>query len=328
MSGFNAGLGFPISENGRARVFYSLSEDTIDDVTTDSSEILQREEGSLITSAIGYRLSYDTRTSGLDPTSGIRLEFGQELAGLGGDNQYIETTALAQGVANVLREEVTLRATIEGGALSFIDGGSRLTDRFFLSSRQMRGFEPFGLGPRDLASVNQDALGGNYFAVARFEAAFPIGLPDEYGITGGLFFDVGTVWGLDDIVGTGGTPVDDDLALRATVGFSVFWDTALGRSALQLLATGAGRARRSDAELRPDGRDHVLIGMRRLLAAVLVAVLPAVAAAQGPTGRFVDPRPGTVLQRLALWATRAGRDRRRRAGAGGRKPQHRGRADR
>ena len=226
--GFNAGLGFPISENGRARVFYRLSEDTIEDVTADSSEILQREEGSLITSAIGYQLSYDTRTSGLDPTSGIRLEFGQELAGLGGDNRYIETTALAQGVANVLREEVTLRATIEGGALSFIDGGSRLTDRFFLSSRQMRGFEPFGLGPRDLASVNQDALGGNYFAVARFEAAFPIGLPDEYGITGGLFFDVGTVWGLDDTVGTGGTPVDDDLALRATVGFSVFWDTALG----------------------------------------------------------------------------------------------------
>lgn len=226
--GADVGLAFPISENGRARVYYSISEDTIEDVTADSSEILQREAGTRLTSAVGYRLTYDTRDGGLDPTAGVLLQFGQEFAGLGGDNTYVQTTALAQGVTSIAREEVTLRATIEGGALNFVDGNSRLSDRFFLSTRQMRGFEPFGLGPRDLAAVNQDALGGNYFAVARFEAAFPVGLPDEYGITGGLFFDVGTVWGLDDVVGTGGAIVDDDAALRATIGFSVFWDTAIG----------------------------------------------------------------------------------------------------
>ncbi|MEM9317594.1 MAG: outer membrane protein assembly factor BamA [Pseudomonadota bacterium] len=226
--GGEVGLGFPISEDGRARVYYTVSEDTIDDVRTTSSEILQREEGTSITSAIGYQLSYDTRTSGLDPTSGVLLEFGQEFAGLGGDNQYIRTTALAQGVTTVAREEVTLRATIEGGALNFLDGNSRITDRFVLSGRQLRGFEPFGIGPRDLASDNEDGLGGNYFAVARFEAAFPLGLPDEYGITGGVFFDVGTVWGLDDTIGTGATPVDDDAILRSTIGFSIFWDTVLG----------------------------------------------------------------------------------------------------
>jgi outer membrane protein insertion porin family len=31
--------------------------------------------------------------------------------------------------------------------------------------------------------------------VARFEAAFPLGLPEEYGISGGVFYDVGSVWG-------------------------------------------------------------------------------------------------------------------------------------
>ncbi|MEM9754427.1 MAG: outer membrane protein assembly factor BamA [Pseudomonadota bacterium] len=226
--GGQVGLGFPISEYGRARLFYSVAERTIESVTASSSEILQREEGSLITSSVGYALVYDTRTTGLDPTSGILLEFEQEFAGIGGDNQFIRTTALVQGVTRIAREEVTLRATLEGGALAFSDGGSRLTDRFFLGSSQIRGFEPFGLGPRDLNAANQDALGGNYFAVARFEAAFPVGLPDEYGITGGLFLDVGTVWGLDDVNGSGGNPVDDSLILRSTIGFSIFWDTALG----------------------------------------------------------------------------------------------------
>ena len=60
-----------------------------------------------------------------------------------------------------------------------------------------RGFAPGGLGPREVnaCSIN-DALGGEYYAVARFETQFPIGLPEEYGIEFGAFFDAGSVWGL------------------------------------------------------------------------------------------------------------------------------------
>ena len=78
-----------------------------------------------------------------------------------------------------------------------------------------------------------DALGGNYFAVAKFEAEFPLGLPEEYGITGGLFLDVGSVWGLDNrdggASGTDGLElVDDSMILRSVIGFSVFWETPIG----------------------------------------------------------------------------------------------------
>ncbi len=76
-----------------------------------------------------------------------------------------------------------------------------------------------------LARPNDDALGGNLFAVARFEADFPLGLPEEYGITGGAFMDVGSVWSLDN---NGGGAVDDSFTPRATVGLSVFWTTPIG----------------------------------------------------------------------------------------------------
>jgi outer membrane protein insertion porin family len=127
----------------------------------------------------------------------------------------------------VLQEEVTLRAELEGGAIHMINGNSRVTNRFS-GSGKIRGFEYNGLGPRDLAAPNADALGGNYFAVARLEAEFPIGLPEEYGLSGGLFLDVGSVWGLDNKVGTGGAIVDDSLIWRSAIGFSLFWDTAIG----------------------------------------------------------------------------------------------------
>jgi len=104
-------------------------------------------------------------------------------------------------------------------------GDSRLTERFFLRSNQMRGFAPSGMGPRDTTAANEDALGGNYFAVARIEADFPLGLPDEYGIKGGVFVDVGTVWGLDNTLGGA---IDDSLHLRSSAGISIFWETPIG----------------------------------------------------------------------------------------------------
>lgn len=227
--GISPSLSFPISENGRLALNYRLAEDKIFDVTTDSSPILQRDDGTAITSALGYTYTYDNRRSGLDLNSGVVLRFSQDFAGVGGDITYVETTALAGYQTQVYNEEITLRATIEGGAINPLDDqNTRITDRYFLSSRQMRGFEPLGLGPRDLAAPNEDALGGNYYAVARLEAEFPLGLPEEYGMRGGVFFDAGSVWGLDDTSGFGGVEVDDDFKLRSAVGVSLLWDSPLG----------------------------------------------------------------------------------------------------
>ncbi|SER46179.1 Beta-barrel assembly machine subunit BamA [Tranquillimonas rosea] len=226
--GFSTGFEFPISENGRLGLTYRLAEAEISDVSEDTSPIIQAEEGSKVTSSLGYELSYDTRVTGLNPNAGVLLEFGQTYAGVGGDNEYIETRALASAQTRVYNEEVTLRATIEGGAIHMLDGDSRVTDRYFLSSRQMRGFGSKGLGPRDLEAENEDALGGNVYAVARFEAEFPIGVPEEYGITGGVFADAGSVWSLDNTSGANGVEVDDDFHLRSVVGVSLFWTTPIG----------------------------------------------------------------------------------------------------
>ncbi|WP_170133822.1 outer membrane protein assembly factor BamA [Palleronia aestuarii] len=236
--GFSPSITFPISLNGRLGLRYRLSKDTILDVDTGdpdnplddgSSPIIQSEEGSLYTSSVGYTYSYDTRRTGLDPNAGILFRFSQDLAGLGGDSEYIKTEALLLGQRQVFGEEITLRATLEGGAINALgDTETRVTDRFFLGSRQLRGFEPLGVGPRDLNATNEDALGGNAYAAARLEAEFPIGLPEEYGISGGVFLDAGSVWSLEDTTGAGGVEVDDSFHLRSSIGVSIFWTTPFG----------------------------------------------------------------------------------------------------
>lgn len=220
---------FPIGGKSRLALRYKIGLDKIDNVDSGSSIILQNEAalGAQTYSSLGYTYSHDTRGTGLNPNAGVLFRFNQDFAGLGGDYKYIQSTALVAAETKVLREEVTLRAEFEAGYLHMLGGqSSRVTQRYFLNG-QIRGFERYGIGPRDLTAANQDALGGNAYAVARFEAEFPLGLPDEYGITGGLFWDVGTVWSLNNTTGTSGT-VDDSLHWRSALGFSIFWKTPIG----------------------------------------------------------------------------------------------------
>jgi outer membrane protein insertion porin family len=227
------GIGFPVGEQSRLGLTYRLSENKLFDYTGTSpiiqDEQTQGDDGALITSALGYSYEYDTRITGLNPTGSFLFRFGQEIGGIGGDTEFLTTTALAVAERKVFNEEVTLRAIFEGGYIhSFGSQGTRVTDRFFGNSK-IRGFEPNGIGPRDGDPAGEtDALGGNAFIAARFEADFPLGLPEEYGITGGAFVDVGSVWSLDNTSGFGGAEVDDSLKPRVAVGLSILWNTPLG----------------------------------------------------------------------------------------------------
>lgn len=221
---FRPSLTFPVSENGRLSTFYAFNYEDLTDVSDTVSQVIQEEAalGDITTNSLGYSYSYDTRRSGLNPVTNYVFRFGQEFGF--GDADFVRTTALAAIETKIFSEEVTLRATVEGGSLDYADNNSRVTDRFFLGSRILRGFDAGGIGPRD-ADTN-DALGGNKFAVARLEAEFPLGLPEEYGISGGVFLDHGSVW---DVGNTFDADVlYNDYTARTVAGVAIFWTTPIG----------------------------------------------------------------------------------------------------
>ncbi len=230
---FRPFLDFPVSDNGRLQLRYTaqMSEIAAGGALAGGVVATEAALGERIDSSFGYTYSFDTKRAGLSPTKRTLLEFSQDFGGVGGDTTFVRTGVKAVAQTKIMSEEVTLRATLEGGALSYSKGESRVTDRFMISPSLMRGFDYAGIGPREIdGSGNSDPLGGNYFAVARFEAEFPVGLPEEYGISGGLFYDMGSVWGVNSTTSpaAGNSIVSQDFELRHVVGFSVFWDSALG----------------------------------------------------------------------------------------------------
>jgi len=191
-----------------------------------SNEIAQ---GAQTSSSFGLSYTYDSRLTGLNPNAGVLFEIGADVAGLGGDSEYVRSTAKLVGQTRIMNEEVTLRATLEGGALSWRGNNfSRAVDRYVLGTDVMRGFEPAGIGPRDLSNGVNDALGGNLYSVLRLEAEFPLGLPEEVGLRGGVFFDIGNVWDLNNVDTAGGAIVGADGSFRQVIGVSLLWTTAIG----------------------------------------------------------------------------------------------------
>ena len=232
-------LGFPISKIESLGVKAFWESELLSNVSTGSNIITKEAlRGRRANFGLGYSYGLDNRLSGLNPKSGTFVVFSQDLAFTGSD-KYLRTNMKLGGETYVLNEDIKLSSVFDFGALMFGSGNdSRVTDRYFLGSQTFRGFTAGGLGPREVnlsgSSIN-DALGGNFFAVARFETQFPIGLPEEYGIELGAFFDAGSVWGLNstsiNTAASASTPskvLYADFTLRAVAGMSIFWTTPIG----------------------------------------------------------------------------------------------------
>lgn len=216
-------LGYPLSEKWRQTLRYRIEDNRIEDVPNTASRFILEQEGQRITSAISQRLTYDDRDSKLYPTRGLTAWGETEFAGLGGDAEYISGT-LGASYYYPVTERIILNGLGETGAIgSWSDENVAINERFYLGGSTLRGFESAGVGPRDLTT--DDALGGNYFYRGSLEAAFPVGLPDELGIKGHAFTDVGSLWHLDDVSGGG---VVDENQLRASAGLGLSWRSPFG----------------------------------------------------------------------------------------------------
>jgi outer membrane protein insertion porin family len=239
-TGLGVRFGFPTSRNSRLFTRYQLRQDEVlvDRASCAAgliSRLLCEQAGTNMTSLLGYTFRWDRRNDPRRPTRGFDLTARQDLAGVGGDVNYLRSE-LEGGVYYGLRPEWVLSANVAAGYVTGWAGDAvRINDRFFRGGNTFRGFETAGLGPRDV--VFDDALGGNLYLQATFELDFPNPLPEQYGIGTALFLDVGTLGRLDResklVPDENGNlvvspTIRDDLALRATAGLSVFWNSPMG----------------------------------------------------------------------------------------------------
>lgn len=212
---------YPITENLSQQVYYRIRHDEVDNVTTTASRFIQAQKGGYVTSALGHTLTYDRRDDRIEPTTGYVLRLSQEGAGLGGSERYIKNIVSGTKFYTIT-DDVIMSVGAEAGMINALGKDVRLPNRFFIGGDSFRGFETGGIGPRD--RTTRDALGGERYYKGEADVSFPIGLPNEFGIKGRLFSEVGSLWQTSD----SGPEVVDDSSLRASIGTGLQWKSPLG----------------------------------------------------------------------------------------------------
>jgi outer membrane protein insertion porin family len=210
-------------------------------------------QGGYLTSLAGYGLTYNTLDNNKRPTSGMLVSFGQDFAGLGGNSFYVRSIGDFRIYYEPVSDLVSILHLQGGDMIGLKDGGYvRMLDDFKMGPNVVRGFQPAGIGPRDLtAGTANDALGGTMYWGASIELQYPFFfLPKDAGMRGAVFVDSGAEWGYKGetswaangefngvittntgvkfFCGNCGMQFADTAAPRISAGVSLIWDSPFG----------------------------------------------------------------------------------------------------
>jgi outer membrane protein insertion porin family len=225
-TGFTIRTGYAFNNFLSQSVNYSLVDRDVFDVQSDASLYVKNESGWSLLSQVGQTITLDHRDSTLDPHSGYILRLGTDVAGLGGNSDYVRFKVDAgyyiplDYFSGDHNWSIALRAG--AGYLYRYGGTNYIIDNFFLGGENMRGFQEGGAGPHDVATG--DSLGGNTIVTGTAELHFPLPISPDIGLSGRIFTDVGTLFGSEDNYG----PVYDYHGPRVAVGVGFSWNTPFG----------------------------------------------------------------------------------------------------
>ncbi len=211
---------------------FDVDKGTYPDANDGIADVFQAADSETdIVSKVGLSLLRDTRNSLMFTRSGNRTSLSTELAGVGGDVNYLKLEArTAQFIPTFDKYDQTLSIISRIGTASPYGDSEDVPfyDRFYLGGPDsLRGFEYRDVGPRD-SDDEEEAVGGNSYGMLSFEYGFrlaePLGLVAFYdwGFVNESDYDFSpsnyaSNWGIGARIILMGSPLKLDLGFPLTV---------------------------------------------------------------------------------------------------------------
>ena len=216
-TGFSVGSGIEFYENLYWNTGFSSYIEKLETDSTASASI-KKQEGSYFDTFFNQTLSYDKRNQKFKTSDGYISRFTQNIPLI--SESYTLTNAYDYKIYNQWLDENVFSFGFFAKTTNSLKGKDvKLSDRLFLPSGKLRGFETGKVGPKDGA----DYVGGNYAASINLATTLPQIMPNFQNTNFSIFFDAANIWGIDY-----NSSLSDNSKIRSSVGIAVDFFTPIG----------------------------------------------------------------------------------------------------
>ena len=189
-------------------------------IETDSTASAQQKKlkGNYFDNFINLNFDYEKRNQKFQPSQGFRNYFSTDLPIVSETNTlantFITTNYFEYFDSNILKSSFYFR-----NSNSITGDNIKLSERLYLPSNRLRGFESGKVGPKD----GNDFIGGNYIASLNFSSNVPKILENSQTTDIIIFFDVANVWGVDY-----DSALDTSDDIKSAIGLGLDWFSPIG----------------------------------------------------------------------------------------------------
>ncbi len=216
-TGFNLGTKFEYFDD----LFVGFSTSSfIEKIETNNTASARQksQEGNYFDSFFGLSLDYDKRNQKFQTDKGFRSIYDLKLP-LISDTNTVSNFYLYKYFTDLYENNISTFSIYLKSVNSITDDDVKLSERAFIPSSRLRGFEAGKVGPKD----GDDFIGGNFVTTMNFSSTLPFLLENSQNTDFVMFLDIANIWGVDY-----DASIDDNSKIRSAIGLGVDYFTPIG----------------------------------------------------------------------------------------------------
>ena len=189
-------------------------------IETDSTASTQQQKlkGNYFDNFLSLNFDYDKRNQKFQTTQGFRNYFSSDIPLISETNTLVNTY-IVTNYYEYLNNSVLKSSFYFQNSNSITGENIKLSERLYLPSNRLRGFQKGKVGPKD----GDDFIGGNYIASINISSDLPKVLENSQTTDLKIFLDVANVWGVDYDSG-----LDSSDDIKSAVGLGLDWFSPIG----------------------------------------------------------------------------------------------------
>ena len=216
-TGFSLGSNFEYYDD----LFLGLAVNSyLEKIETDSTASARQKEqkGNYFDNHLSLSFDYDKRNQKFQTTEGFRNYYALDLPVISETNT-LKNTLVFSSYYEYLSNTIIKSSFYFKNSTSITGDDVKLSERVYLPSSRLRGFERGKVGPKD----GDDFIGGNFAVSVNFASNIPKILENSESTDFNVFLDIGNVWGVDY-----DNSLENSDDIKSSIGVGIDWFSPIG----------------------------------------------------------------------------------------------------